>query len=73
MDLTQQYEPGKDPKVLEKFAKNLNKEALAGKLDPIIGREDEINRVIRILSRRTKNNPVLIGEPGLGKQRLLKG
>nr|WP_241568801.1 hypothetical protein [Spiroplasma endosymbiont of Megaselia nigra] len=49
MDLTQQYEPGKDPKVLEKIAKNLNKEALAGKLDPIIGREDEINRVIRIL------------------------
>ncbi len=73
MDLTQQYEPGKDPKVLEKFAKNLNKEALAGKLDPIIGREDEINRVIRILSRRTKNNPVLIGEPGVGKTAIVEG
>ncbi|MFX4056836.1 MAG: ATP-dependent Clp protease ATP-binding subunit [Spiroplasma sp. hy2] len=73
MDLTQQYEPGKDPKVLEKFAKNLNKEALAGKLDPIIGREDEINRVIRILSRRKKNNPVLIGEPGVGKTAIVEG
>ncbi|AXF96883.1 ATP-dependent Clp protease ATP-binding subunit [Spiroplasma phoeniceum] len=73
MDLTQQYEPGKDPKVIEKFAKNLNKEALAGKLDPIIGREDEINRVIRILSRRTKNNPVLIGEPGVGKTAIVEG
>ncbi|UZQ29083.1 MAG: AAA family ATPase [Spiroplasma phoeniceum] len=73
MDLTQQYESGKDPKVLEKFAKNLNKEALAGKLDPIIGREDEINRVIRILSRRTKNNPVLIGEPGVGKTAIVEG
>ncbi|WP_342256358.1 ATP-dependent Clp protease ATP-binding subunit [Spiroplasma endosymbiont of Poecilobothrus nobilitatus] len=73
MDLTQQYEPGKDQKVLEKFAKNLNKEALVGKLDPIIGREDEINRVIRILSRRTKNNPVLIGEPGVGKTAIVEG
>ncbi|WP_338956391.1 ATP-dependent Clp protease ATP-binding subunit [Spiroplasma endosymbiont of Polydrusus cervinus] len=73
MDLTQQYEPGKDPKVLEKFAKNLNKEAIGGKLDPIIGREDEINRVIRILSRRTKNNPVLIGEPGVGKTAIVEG
>lgn len=73
MDLTQQYEPGKDPKVLEKFAKNLNKEALAGKLEPIIGREDEINRVIRILSRKTKNNPVLIGEPGVGKTAIVEG
>ncbi len=73
MDLTQQYEPGKDTKVLEKFTKNLNKEALVGKLDPIIGREDEINRVIRILSRRTKNNPVLIGEPGVGKTAIVEG
>ncbi|WP_425378594.1 ATP-dependent Clp protease ATP-binding subunit [Spiroplasma endosymbiont of Polydrusus pterygomalis] len=73
MDLTQQYEPDKDFKVLEKFAKNLNKEAIGGKLDPIIGREDEINRVIRILSRRTKNNPVLIGEPGVGKTAIVEG
>ncbi|WP_374696585.1 ATP-dependent Clp protease ATP-binding subunit [Spiroplasma endosymbiont of Polydrusus formosus] len=73
MDLTQQYESSKDPKVLEKFAKNINKEAIGGKLDPIIGREDEINRVIRILSRRTKNNPVLIGEPGVGKTAIVEG
>ncbi|AOX44249.1 ATP-dependent Clp protease, ATPase subunit ClpB [Spiroplasma sp. NBRC 100390] len=73
MEFAQQYEPGKDPKVLEKFTKNLNKEAIAGKLDPIIGREDEINRVVRILSRRTKNNPVLIGEPGVGKTAIVEG
>ncbi|WP_425379774.1 ATP-dependent Clp protease ATP-binding subunit [Spiroplasma endosymbiont of Stenodema calcarata] len=73
MEFAQQYEPGKDPKVLEKFTKNLNKEAIVGKLDPIIGREDEINRVIRILSRKTKNNPVLIGEPGVGKTAIVEG
>ncbi|WP_338964283.1 MULTISPECIES: ATP-dependent Clp protease ATP-binding subunit [unclassified Spiroplasma] len=73
MEFAQQYELGKDPKVLEKFTKNLNKEAIAGKLDPIIGREDEINRVIRILSRKTKNNPVLIGEPGVGKTAIVEG
>ncbi|AHF57309.1 ATP-dependent Clp protease ATP-binding subunit [Spiroplasma eriocheiris] len=73
MEFTQQYEPGKDPKVLDKYAKNLNKLAHEGKMDPIIGRDDEINRVIRILSRKTKNNPVLIGEPGVGKTAIVEG
>ncbi|AGM26461.1 ATP-dependent Clp protease, ATPase subunit ClpB [Spiroplasma syrphidicola EA-1] len=73
MEFQQQYEPGKDPKILEKFTKNLNKEASIGKLEPIIGRDDEINRVIRILSRKTKNNPVLIGEPGVGKTAIVEG
>lgn len=73
MNLTQQYESKKNINILEKFAKNINKEAIIGKLDPIIGREDEINRLIRILSRRTKNNPVLIGEPGVGKTAIVEG
>ena len=53
--------------VLSKYARDLTAEARAGKLDPVIGRDDEIRRTIQILSRRTKNNPVLIGEPGVGK------
>ena len=52
---------------LEKYAKNLVEDARNGKLDPVIGRDDEIRRVLQILSRRTKNNPILIGEPGTGK------
>ncbi|HAF46231.1 MAG TPA: type VI secretion system ATPase TssH, partial [Cryomorphaceae bacterium] len=52
---------------LDKYAKNLNKMAEEGKLDPVIGRGDEIRRVLQILSRRTKNNPILVGEPGVGK------
>ena len=59
--------------VLEKYGADLVKLAGAGKLDPVIGREDEINRVIRILSRKTKNNPVLIGEPGVGKTAIAEG
>lgn len=59
--------------VLEKYGANLVKLAKDGKLDPVIGREDEINRVIRILSRKTKNNPVLIGEPGVGKTAIAEG
>ena len=55
---------------LAKYARNLIEEARAGKLDPVIGRDDEIRRVLQILSRRTKNNPILIGEPGTGKTRL---
>lgn len=58
---------------LEKFAKNLNKLAQEGKLDPVIGRDDEIRRVLQILSRRTKNNPILIGEPGVGKTAIAEG
>lgn len=59
--------------VLEKYGTDLVKLASEGKLDPVIGREDEINRVIRILSRKTKNNPVLIGEPGVGKTAIAEG
>ncbi len=58
---------------LSKYAKNLNQLAEAGKLDPVIGRDDEIRRVIQILSRRTKNNPILIGEPGVGKTAIAEG
>jgi len=58
---------------LDKFAKNLNELASRGKLDPVIGRDEEIRRVLQILSRRTKNNPVLIGEPGVGKTAIAEG
>ncbi len=58
---------------LEKYAKNLVEDARAGKLDPVIGRDDEIRRVLQILSRRTKNNPILIGEPGTGKTAIVEG
>ena len=58
---------------LEKYAKDLNELARRGKLDPVIGRDEEIRRVIQVLSRRTKNNPVLIGEPGVGKTAIVEG
>lgn len=58
---------------LDKYARNLNKYAESGKLDPVIGRDEEIRRVIQILSRRTKNNPILIGEPGVGKTAIAEG
>ena len=58
---------------LEKYAKNLVEEARQGRLDPVIGRDDEIRRVLQILSRRTKNNPILIGEPGTGKTAIVEG
>lgn len=58
---------------LEKFAINLNERAAAGKLDPVIGRDEEIRRVLQILSRRTKNNPILVGEPGVGKTAISEG
>ena len=58
---------------LEKYAKNLIEDARSGKLDPVIGRDDEIRRVLQILSRRTKNNPILIGEPGTGKTAIVEG
>ncbi len=59
--------------ILDKYAQNITEEARLGKLDPVIGRHDEIRRVIQILSRRTKNNPVLIGEPGVGKTAIVEG
>ncbi len=59
--------------VLEKYAVNLTEQARAGKLDPVIGRNEELRRLIQVLSRRTKNNPVLIGEPGVGKTAVVEG
>ena len=59
--------------LLEKFSTNLTSLAKKGKLDPVIGREEEIRRSIQVLSRRTKNNPVLIGEPGVGKTAIVEG
>ena len=58
---------------LSKYAINLNEAARSGKLDPVIGRDEEIRRVLQILSRRTKNNPILIGEPGTGKTAIVEG
>ena len=60
-------------KFLDRFAKNLVEQARAGKLDPVVGRDDEIRRVLQILSRRTKNNPILVGEPGTGKTAIVEG
>jgi hypothetical protein len=58
---------------LEQYGRDLTEQARKGKLDPVIGRDDEIRRVIQVLSRRTKNNPVLIGEPGVGKTAIVEG
>lgn len=60
-------------KVLEKYCQNITKQATEGKLDPVIGRHEEIRRVLQILSRRTKNNPVLVGPPGVGKTAIVEG
>jgi ATP-dependent Clp protease ATP-binding subunit ClpB len=66
-------DPESKYKVLEKYSRDLTELASRNKLDPVIGREDEIRRVIKILSRRTKNNPVLIGDPGVGKTAIVEG
>lgn len=66
-------DPESKYKVLEKYTRNLNQLARKNKLDPVIGRDDEIKRIIQVLSRRTKNNPVLIGEPGVGKTAIAEG
>lgn len=63
----------KQYQILEKYCQNITKLAAEGKLDPVIGRHDEIRRVIQILSRRTKNNPVLVGQPGVGKTAIVEG
>ena len=60
-------------KVLEKYGRNINEAVLAGKIDPVIGRDEEIRSITRVLSRKTKNNPVLIGEPGVGKTAIVEG
>ena len=70
--VTDQHPEGKF-QALEKYAKDLTELARRGKLDPVIGRDEEIRRVIQVLSRRTKNNPVLIGEPGVGKTAIVEG
>lgn len=69
----QTQKPNQKYESLNRFAKNLNQLASAGKLDPVIGRDEEIRRVLQILSRRTKNNPILIGEPGVGKTAIVEG
>ncbi|MBP5692064.1 MAG: AAA family ATPase [Bacteroidaceae bacterium] len=71
MEYSQNNQTG--PQNLEQFAINLNERARKGKLDPVIGRDEEIRRVLQILSRRTKNNPILIGEPGTGKTAIIEG
>mgnify|MGYP003776497217 FL=1 len=71
MNMMENYD--QDPKLLEKFGRNLIDEVKKGRIDPVIGRDDEIRRVIKILSRKTKNNPVLIGEPGVGKTAIVEG
>ena len=58
---------------LKKYATNLIEQARAGRLDPVVGRDEEIRRVLQILSRRTKNNPILVGEPGTGKTAIVEG
>lgn len=70
---TQNNATGGKLEFLSKFATNLNERASAGKLDPVIGRDEEIRRVLQILSRRTKNNPILVGEPGVGKTAIAEG
>ena len=59
--------------VLEKYGRDVTKEAKDGKIDPVIGRDEEIRNITRILSRKTKNNPVLVGAPGVGKTAIIEG
>ena len=66
-------EPESKYQVIEKYTRNLTNLAAAGKIDPIIGRDNEIRRLMQIISRRTKNNPVLIGEAGVGKTAIVEG
>ena len=72
MEFKQNSGPGA-PSALEQFGRNLNEDVINGKIDPIIGRESEIRRIIEIISRKTKNNPILIGEPGVGKTAIVEG
>ena len=73
MNQQQQINPEQDINPLETYGVNLTQLAKEGKIDPVIGREDEIRRIVQILSRRNKNNPVLIGEPGTGKTTVVEG
>src|SRR5207244_9123045 len=65
--------PEESYQALERFGRDLTEAARAGKLDPVIGRDNEIRRIMQVLSRRTKNNPVLIGDPGVGKTAIVEG
>ena len=67
------YENEQEENVLEKYGRDITAEAKKGKIDPVIGRDDEIRSITRVLSRKTKNNPVLIGEPGVGKTAIVEG
>ena len=73
MQMNQMDNYEKDPNILEKFGRDIIKEVKSGKIDPVIGRDDEIRQIVKILSRKTKNNPVLIGEPGVGKTAIIEG
>ncbi|MBQ5779036.1 MAG: AAA family ATPase, partial [Paludibacteraceae bacterium] len=73
MNMNTNQRNNEEQKAIQKFAINLCEKAKNGKLDPVIGRDDEIRRVLQILSRRTKNNPLLIGEPGTGKTAIAEG
>src|SRR5207249_10230869 len=66
-------EKSKSSKLLDQFGRNFTRQAAEGKLDPVVGRQTEIERIMQILSRRQKNNPVLIGEPGVGKTAVVEG
>ena len=67
------YPEEKEENVLEKYGRNIVEYAKKGKIDPVIGRDEEIRSITRVLSRKTKNNPVLIGEPGVGKTAVVEG
>ena len=73
MQMEQQQNYENDENVLEKFGRNINEEVKKGKVDPVIGRDEEIRKIIQILARKTKNNVILIGEPGVGKTAILEG
>ena len=71
MDGMEDY--SKDENILDKFGRDVTKQVKDGKIDPVIGRDDEIRKIIEILARKTKNNVILIGEPGVGKTAILEG
>lgn len=73
MNINQLEDYSNDPNILEKFGRNIIEDVKKGKIDPVIGRDEEIRRIIKILTRKTKNNPVLIGEPGVGKTAIIEG
>ena len=72
-DFSEKDQPKKANEIIEKYCVNLNKKAIDGKIDPIIGREKEIKRTIHVLARRNKNNPIYVGDPGVGKTALAEG